>query len=90
VEARGGALGWGTALQAGRSRVQFPTGDKGGVGLTTLHPSHSDCLGIWEPQPPGTFGACNKAVQGLLYLYRTLSTDTTKTNDHFAVRRQHP
>ena len=24
LEARGGAVGWGTALQAGRSRIRFP------------------------------------------------------------------
>jgi len=37
----------------------FP-GGKGGqcVGLTTLPPSCADCLGIWEPQPPGTLRAC--------------------------------
>jgi len=35
-------------------------GGKGGqcVGLTTLPPSCSDCLEIWEPQPPGTLTAC--------------------------------
>ena len=33
---------------------------KGGrcVGLTTLPPSCTDCLEIWEPQPPGTLRAC--------------------------------
>ena len=33
---------------------------KGGrcVGLTTLPPSCADCYKIWEPQPPGTLGAC--------------------------------
>jgi hypothetical protein len=33
---------------------------KGGrcVGLTTLTPSCSDYLKIWEPQPPGTLRAC--------------------------------
>ena len=32
---------------------------KGGrcVGLTTLTPSCTDCLEIWEPQPPGTLWA---------------------------------
>ena len=36
------------------------SGGKGGrcVGLTTLPPSYADCLEIWEPQPPGTLGAC--------------------------------
>ena len=28
------------------------------VGLTTLPPSYPDCLGIWEPQHPGTLRAC--------------------------------
>ena len=28
------------------------------VGLTTLPPSCTDCLEIWEPQPPGTLRAC--------------------------------
>jgi len=28
------------------------------IGLTTLPPSCSDCLEIWEPQPPGTLWAC--------------------------------
>jgi hypothetical protein len=88
---RGGAVGWGTALQVGRSRVRFPMvsleffidiillaalwapggstqtlneilpeGGKGGrcVGLTTLPPSCTDCLEIWELQPTGTNGAC--------------------------------
>ena len=33
---------------------------KGGryVELTTLPPSRTNCLGIWEPQPPGTLTAC--------------------------------
>jgi hypothetical protein len=35
-------------------------GGKGGrcVGLTTLPPSSTDCLEIWEPQPSGTLKAC--------------------------------
>jgi len=28
------------------------------VALTTLPPSCTDCLEIWEPQPPGTLRAC--------------------------------
>ena len=28
------------------------------IGLTTLPPSCTDCLEIWEPQPPGTLRAC--------------------------------
>ena len=36
----------------------FPWG-KGGwcIGLTPLAPSCTDCLEMWEPQPPGTLGA---------------------------------
>ena len=29
----------------------------------------ADCLEIWEPQPPGTLRACNRRLEGLLYLY---------------------
>jgi hypothetical protein len=50
---RGGADGWGTALQAGRSRVRFPTGSlwpcgqlNRCIGLTTLVPSCAECLEI--------------------------------------------
>jgi len=28
------------------------------VGLTTVPLSRADYLEIWEPQPPGTLGAC--------------------------------
>jgi hypothetical protein len=37
----------------------FP-GGKGGRcgGLTTLPPSCTDCLKMWEPQIPGTLRAC--------------------------------
>jgi len=33
---------------------------KGGryVGLATLPPSCTECIEIWEPQPPGTLRAC--------------------------------
>jgi hypothetical protein len=36
-------------------------GGKGGrcVGLTTLPPSCSDCLEIWEPETPGTLKTCS-------------------------------
>ena len=38
----------------------FLEGGKGGryVGLTTLPPSRTDCLEIWEPQTPGTLRTC--------------------------------
>jgi hypothetical protein len=37
-------------------------GGQGGrcVGLTASQPSCADCLEVWEPQPPGTFRACNR------------------------------
>jgi len=40
---------------------EYFLGGKGGrcVGLTTLSPSCSDCLEIWEPQTPDTIRACN-------------------------------
>ena len=43
------------------------SGGKGGrsLGLTKLPSSYTDCLEIWEPQPPGKFRAC----PGLLYFY---------------------
>ena len=28
------------------------------VGLTALPPARADCHEIWEPEPPGTLGAC--------------------------------
>jgi hypothetical protein len=39
---------------------EYFLGSKGGrcVGLTTLPLSCTDCLEIWEPQPPGTLRAC--------------------------------
>jgi len=39
---------------------QYFLGDKGGrcVGLTTLPPSCTDCLDIWESQPPGNLRVC--------------------------------
>jgi hypothetical protein len=81
---RGGAVGWGTALQAGRLRVRLEFfidiillaallpwgwlrnifwgggGGKDGrcVRLTTLPSSCSDCLEIWELQPPWILRAC--------------------------------
>jgi hypothetical protein len=43
---------------------------KGGryVGLTTLPPSCTDCLKMWEPQPPGPLRACNGIALPLLLL----------------------
>ena len=40
------------------------------VGLTTFSPSYAVCRKIWESRPSGTFWACNRPVQGLLYIYR--------------------
>jgi len=39
---------------------EYFLGGKGGrcVGLTILPSSRANCLEIWEPQPPGTLGAC--------------------------------
>ena len=47
---------------------------KGGwcVGLTTLPPSCADCLEIWEPQSPGTLGACPglyRVCFAFIYIY---------------------
>jgi len=32
-------------------------------------PTRGYCLQTWEHQALGTLGACNRSVQGLLYLY---------------------
>jgi len=55
-------------------------GGRGGQceGLTTLPPSHGDCLEMWEPQPFGTLRACHRPVQGLLYLYLYLYNGVIK------------
>ena len=39
---------------------EYFLGGKGGrrVGLTTLPPLYSDCLEIWESQPPGALRVC--------------------------------
>jgi hypothetical protein len=42
-------LGWGGGRNRGGGQC---------IGLTTLQPSCSDRLKIWEPQPPGTLRAC--------------------------------
>ena len=70
--ARGGAIGWGTALQAWRSRVRFPMVSLeffidiilpaelwpwGGLKNISWR-VQIDCLEILEPQPPGTLRAC--------------------------------
>jgi hypothetical protein len=67
--ARGGAVGWGSALQVRRprnydlgvdsasnrnDRQEYFLRGKGTLWLTTLPPSCVDCLKIWYPQPPGT------------------------------------
>jgi hypothetical protein len=69
---RCGIVGWGTALQAKRSRVRFPSLSflsrfSRGVGLTTLALSCTDCLKIWDPQTPGTIRACPGIA--LLFFY---------------------
>jgi len=45
--------------------------DKGGrcVGLIILPSSCTDCLEIWESQPPGTPQGLSRPVMELLYLY---------------------
>jgi hypothetical protein len=52
------ALGSTKPLTATTTRNIFG-GDKSGrcVGLTTWPPSRSDCLEVWEPQPPGALRA---------------------------------
>jgi hypothetical protein len=46
--------------------------------LTNLTPSCADCVEIWEPQAPGILCACNRPIQGLLYLLpRLLRTITS-------------
>ena len=64
---------------------EYILGGKGGrcVGLITLIHSCADCLDIWEPQPPGTFGliqACNGT--GLPYPL-PLTKKLTGTSDSF-------
>ena len=54
-------LGSTQSLTSNRNEYQeYFLGGKGGwcVGLTTLPLSCADCLGIWEPQSPGTLWAC--------------------------------
>jgi hypothetical protein len=53
--------GHGVGLASNRNESQeYFLGGKGGrrIGLKTLAPSCSNCLEIWEPQPPGTLRAC--------------------------------
>jgi len=53
------ALGVDSACNRNEYQVYF-LGGKGGryVGMTTLPPSCSDFLEIWEPETPGTLRAC--------------------------------
>ena len=46
-------------------------GGKGGrcVGLTNLPLSCTDCLKIWEPQPPGTLRACPGLNRDCIFCY---------------------
>ena len=53
--------GPGVVSASNRNEYQeYFLGGKGGrrVGLTTLPPSCTDCLEIWEPHTPGTLMAC--------------------------------
>jgi len=36
--------------------------------MTTLPSSYTDCLEIWEPQPPGNFRACSDLYRGCITL----------------------
>ena len=74
---RGGALGWGTALQAWRSQVRFPM-----VSLEIFHwplpPSSADFLEIWDLQttePSGPLQACNGIT--LPYMMHDRNTNHT-------------
>jgi hypothetical protein len=63
-------------LASNRSEYQeYFLGDKGSwcVGLRILPLSCASCLKICEPQHPGTLGACNRLVQGVLYLCFTIT-----------------
>ena len=69
---RGGAVGWGTALQAGRSRVRYPMVSLeffiyyGPVVDSASNRNEYQeyflllisVLEIWEPRPPGTLTIC--------------------------------
>jgi len=69
VESRGGAVVWGTALQARKSRVRFPmlswalwltqplTELSTGNISWGVKAAGADCLEIWKPQPPRTLRA---------------------------------
>jgi hypothetical protein len=50
---------YGTGVDSASNRNEYQEyflGGKAGrcTGLTTLPLSYADCLGVWEPQPPGT------------------------------------
>ena len=53
---------------------EYFLGGKGGrcLGLTNFPPSCTDCLEIWEPQPPGTFRASPGCKEIALSLPLTL------------------
>jgi len=51
----------------------LPGGEDGRcVGLTNLPPSCADCLGIWEPQPPGTLRACRGLQRDCFSFYNVI------------------
>ena len=66
------ALGSSQSLtEISTSNISWERGVKvAGVGSANSPPSCADCLEIWGPQPPGSLLACNRSVQGLLYLCR--------------------
>jgi len=71
------ALYTGVNLASNRNEYQeyfLGAKDSRCVGLTTLPTSSADCLQIWDPQPPGTLGACN----GIALLL--LSTQWSRVN----------
>jgi hypothetical protein len=67
------ALSWIQSLtEMSTSNISCGGKDSRCIGLTNLPPS---CLEIWKSRNPWTLRACNRPVQGLLYiLYYTIHT----------------
>jgi len=57
-------------------------GDKVGrcVGLTILPPSFADCLGIWDPQPPGTLRPSPGQYRDYFNFYTFLTNTELESN----------